>query len=635
VRADLVALSPEAVIALSNAGLVKRALREIAEGQGPALEELEDGTVIGTFADENVARLVPGKTLHETPCTCGAPRTCRHRVAVALAYKGWAGAHATIESWSPAEIDDAALERALGSRKLERARAAAKKRLLVTVEAGEPPTARLPACTVRFLVPRDVAYARCDCAEQGACEHLALAVWAFRLAPRGDGVVVSLGPEKARSERPFDEWAELGRDVVLGGIANGPALTQRFARARARARDERLVWIGSLADDLERVLDLYRARSALYSTGRALALVTELEARMRAVSREGELPHRYLLGEDEAPETLLDHVRLVSLGARVLADGELRTAHVYLADPDTATVLVLEKRFVLEEGSVGTGPALARRTIAPRISLGQAAHGQIVSKVVRRRANRSMTLAGSRTAQTSVTPQRGDYGELPPPILIASLEAHLAAERARPPAFLRPRVLAENVHAVAIGEVHDLSYLPAEQALVAIVRDRAGAPFFVRVVHRAAAPHAVDAAAAALAGPVRFVAGELTRGPHGPTIEPTAIAGAELVVPDLAGATESAPLARTAIKETTDPIDQAIGSAAAALEELLLVGLRHTDPGLEARFRALADRMDAVGLRASAIPIRALADRLGTDPEGAIDPFFDAAIRTELARRGA
>jgi hypothetical protein len=629
VRSDLAALTPEAVVALSNAGLVKRALREIADGKGPALAELEDGTVAGTFPDGNVAKLFAGKTLYEGACTCGAPNTCRHRVAVALAYKAsLPETDAAPGAWSPGEIDDAALERALGARKLDRARAAVKKGIIVTVEHGDPPTARLPACTVRFLVPRDVAYARCDCAEQGACEHLALAVWAFRLAS-GDAVV-SLGARE-RSSRPLAEFGEIGRDLVLEGIANGPPLAHRLARLRARASDERLVWIASLLEDLERTLDRYRARSALYSTSRAVALVAELEARMRAVEAPRELPARFVLGEDEAPETLLDHVRLVSLGARVIADGTVRTAHVYLADPDTATVLVLEKRFEVE--GAGTGAWLARKSIVPKLTLGQAAHGQIVSKVVRRRANRSMTLGASRTAQTAVTPHRGDYGELPPPIRIESLESHLAAERDRPPPFLRPRVLAENVHAVAVSGVHELAYLSAEQTLVAVVRDRAGGSFQVRVPHRAASPHAVDAAAAALEGPVRYVAGELSRGEYGPVLEPTAIAAAELVVPDLAGPIETVPLAKSALAGKADPIDELWRSTASALEELLLGGARHAEPGLEARLAALADRMDALGLGRSSPALRELAGRLGDDPDRAIDPFLDAAIRCELARR--
>ncbi len=71
-RADLLALSPESIAALANLGLVKRAQKEIAAGQGPALEEDDAGVVTGRFADGTVTRLVPGKPLREAPCSCGA-----------------------------------------------------------------------------------------------------------------------------------------------------------------------------------------------------------------------------------------------------------------------------------------------------------------------------------------------------------------------------------------------------------------------------------------------------------------------------------------------------------------------------------------------------------------------------------
>src|SRR5690242_18306476 len=89
-RADLLALTPQAIASLSNLGLVKRAQKELEQGKGPQLEELPDGTVVGSFEDGNTARLVPGKGLKDSPCSCNATTVCRHRVAVALAYPAYA-----------------------------------------------------------------------------------------------------------------------------------------------------------------------------------------------------------------------------------------------------------------------------------------------------------------------------------------------------------------------------------------------------------------------------------------------------------------------------------------------------------------------------------------------------------------
>ena len=73
---------------------------------------------------------------------------------------------------------------------------------------------------------------------------------------------------------------------------------------------------GELEDLLNRLLlEAYHARGARYTNAGARRLALELEARARAARATAELPARYVLGEDQAPETLLDHVRLVSLGA--------------------------------------------------------------------------------------------------------------------------------------------------------------------------------------------------------------------------------------------------------------------------------------------------------------------------------
>ena len=646
-RPDLLALTPEAVTALANAGLVKRALREIAEGQGPRLDEDAAGVVAGTFADGVVAKLVPGKTLKETPCTCGAANVCRHRVAVALAYKGWFeekhGDGPPPESarlpdvWSPSEIDDALIEKAIG-RRIERARLLVKKGVLVTVEPGAVPTAKLPACTVRFLVPRDVAYARCDCAEQGGCEHQAIAIWAFREAERGGPLtgplVVSLGGTRtAGSLAELDDAVALAQDVLVGGVSGSLPSAARFAQVRTRAEDRKMIWIASALEELELALDAYRARSALYSSAKVLSLLTEIEARSRAARNGGELPPRFVLGEDEAPETLLDHVRLVSLGARLRADGRTRYAEVFLADPDTATTLVLAKRWDFKDKETPEeGAQLGRRSVASRIALHQMAHGQVVSKAVKRRANRSMELAATRATQTSVTPQRGEWGSLPSPILVRDMEAHLAMLRARPPASLRPRVLAEDVHVVAVKAVSDVVYLSAEQMLVASLVDEADHPFSITVTHRSVAPYAVDAAAVALRGPVRFVAGQLQRGKLGMVLDVTSIAGDSVVVPDLAAETKSSgELPRHDLRARTDVIGETLRTCAASLEEIVHVGVKSLDEHAMRRLISAAHRAEEIGMRGLATELHAAHEAA---KRGEIDEtaraVISAALRAEV-----
>lgn len=631
-RLDLLALTPEAVASLANLGLVKRAQRDLAEGAAPSLAEDEAGVVTGTFADGVVARLPPGRTLKDSPCTCGAASTCRHRVAVALAYPAWhaerGGDAASTDpgEWSPADLDDAALGTTLGPKILARAEKALRKGLLVTVEHGTstPPAARLPSCTVRFLVPRDLAYARCDCVEAGACEHLALAVWAFREARGADGVVALGGDEGATQEASgIDDLAALARNVVASGIGGTTMGAARVAVVRARLDREGHVWLSSLLEDLERTVEAYHARSARYSHEHARRVLVEIEARRRALARPAELPRRYVLGDEEAAETQLDHVRLVSLGARLHADGEARSAEVFLADPDTATVLVLRKRW---SPSTETGPALARRPVSPRIGLGQLAHGQLVSKTVRRRANRSIEIGASRLAQSSVTPQDGSYESLPAPLLVRAVDDHLRALGARPPWMLRPRVLAETACVVAVSRVVGVGWDAAAQSIVALLLDEAGTPFRAIVSHRAVAPHAVDATSAAFGGEVRFVTGEMSRDTAGPILDVLAIAGERLVVPDLAEPAAPSPHGR-ALAEPPDPTRDAEARANGVLEELLVPGVAAAPTVVAERATRLADELRHLGMEGTARRIAGLAEALrGGSTEAAVEAWLRAGV---------
>ena len=669
IRADLLALTPEAVASLCNMGLVKRAQRELAAGTGPALVCDDDGTVVGTFPDAVVAKLPPGKAFVDCPCTCGATGVCRHRVAVALAYAPWQAAQAAQAAvaasgadadagdaadvdpdaadatdapaadapWSPGEIGDAPLLQALGERRLARARLLMRSPMLVTLESASPPTARLPSCTVRFLVPRDVAYARCDCVEPGACEHLALAVWAFRQATR-DGVMVLGGPAGATGRLTdgqlqglTDTVDTLFRPVLLDGLGHAPPNPAAFATGRARLEAAGSRWLVGLCVELERALEGYHARSALFGVTQLRSLHVEAEARLRTAASGAELPPAYVLGLGEASETQLDHVRLVSLGARVLADGETRHVQIFLADPDTATVLVLGKTW---HACADDGPTLAGKTIAPKLTVRQVAHGQVVSKAVTRRANRSIEIAASRAVLTSVTPQRGEWGSLPAPLLTPVCAS---AADTGPPAFLRPRVLAENVHAIAVGEVLGVRYRAGEQTLEADLLDTAGSHFLARVSHRSVSPHAIDAAREAFSRPVAFVSGELSGGAD-PVLEVLAIAGESLVVPDVAGPV----MAGAAAGEMpifgppgADPVSRGRSKTEGLLDELLHAGVRATPAPLVARVAAHAAALDDVGLRRLSARCGALAAALQVrDADAAVRAWRETALFAALLAIG-
>jgi uncharacterized Zn finger protein len=243
-RADLLALTPAALASLANMGLVKRAQKEIDAGKGPTIEIGADDSITGVFDDGVKATLLVGKGLADSPCSCGATTVCRHRVAVVLAYSRSAGAASPAETkWSPGVVTDEQLASAFGDRTVERADRLRQRGYLAEVRREEHPTAQLATSTVRFLVPGDVGFARCDCTQRTGCEHVVLAVWAFREAdqkdPNAKTLTVSVSTSRAQTASLLDDGLGVAEDLVAellldGATHTSPSGGARFSLARAR-----------------------------------------------------------------------------------------------------------------------------------------------------------------------------------------------------------------------------------------------------------------------------------------------------------------------------------------------------------------------------------------------------------------
>ncbi|APU16007.1 hypothetical protein [Actinoalloteichus fjordicus] len=91
-RSDLLALSTEALAALANRGLVKRAAKDLDAGVVPAVTLDADGTVHGRFPDGVGTALPGGVGLDGARCDCASISICRHRIGLVLAYQRQAGA---------------------------------------------------------------------------------------------------------------------------------------------------------------------------------------------------------------------------------------------------------------------------------------------------------------------------------------------------------------------------------------------------------------------------------------------------------------------------------------------------------------------------------------------------------------
>ena len=663
-RADLLALTEDALVSLTNRGLYKRAVKEVAAGTGPTVAA--DGDVVrGTFPDGVGCALPPGG-LEAAECGCGASGPCRHVVAVVLAYQASdsarsaasaSAASAAVEEWSPGDFTDEDLEALLGKRSMASARrrlAAGYLARVHTATAEEPvPRVELPNCSVRFLVPRDLAYARSD-ARDGK-EAIALAVWAWRtwaeqagevgdqhfsvggfsglsgpdgLGATGDaGATPDATPGVATvdsSSDPLESAIDLAADIFLTGVANLAAgFTPRLARLRRDLDAANLRWPLLAADDLADQLAAHAERAARHRPELVADLLAELVARSRAAASVRGQPRSRVLGTDEAAEVALRRLRLTALGCRVQAVGDDRRVLVFLADPAAGTVLTLENH----HPGPATGSDLAGRRLAGS-TVATLAGGNVVTETAHRRADRRLRLAVNRVARTTVSQSGGAWDHLPPGLLARDLDA-LAAEFDRlPPRLIRPRVDAEDVRVVETAEVTDLGYHPGSQRLTATIHGTAAGTAHLVAEHRAVAPAALDALADALTRNPRYVSATIRRGRGGLVLTPIAIvAEGRVIVPDLAAGTGDEDLA-TAGATRSDPLTDAIDSALFLLSETTHRGARHLPPTFSARLEATAHTLATAGLTRSADDLRTLARVLGPDPgRAAFDAWTDAAIR--------
>ncbi|WP_433472692.1 hypothetical protein ACQPZP_27930 [Spirillospora sp. CA-142024] len=648
-RADLLSLTPDALAALANRGLVKRAAKDLDAGNGPEITVSPDGDIDGAFPDGTKTSLPAGAGLEAATCSCAATGTCRHRICLVLAYQRTAseaepGAEPGAEPaapepvWSPGTFDDEALARLLGQRALTAARRTLRTGYSARIRRPTPqdPVAQveLPTCTVRFLVPDELGYVHTDAVAAVRGEVTVLAVWAFRIADErgltGDEIRLDVGGSAATTGDGLDAAVDLADQVLLEGAMHaGPVLAAALGRAAADLAAGGLHWPAAALDDLAAQLAAYHDRRADHDPGRIAGLHAEIHARHRAARAGG---HRsQVLGTNEAAETPLRRVRLAALGCRVAGTDGTRTAAIYLAHTGTGIVLVLKRHWDVPDGTSLTGADLAGRRIlgAPLRSLAAA---NVVSESATRSAGRVVRVAAGRIAKTTVTPLGDAWESLPAGLLVRDLSAERRALDALPPRLVRPRVEAELVRVIEIAEVRDIGYHPGSQRLEAVVADAEGTAAVVSADYSPHRPAALDALAEALAQTPRFVTGSVRRDRGGLVIDPFAVRTADgIVVPDLVAGDGAAGLDAPAA-EPRDPLGEAVDAALAVTAETAHRGLLGVSHGLRNRIARTAGTLEKAGLRTTAETLTALAAALASDDQArTVQAWADARIRLQTA----
>ncbi|TNE85821.1 MAG: hypothetical protein EP330_24605 [Deltaproteobacteria bacterium] len=616
-RSDLAALDVEALALLTNRGLAKRAAKMLDKGEGPSIDEDGEGTVTATFPDGVVTTWPADVALADSACSCGAAKACRHRVATALAYQG----EATPERgpWDPGAFTDEELEALVGANALRTARARLSKGVEAEVVRGEQPRVHLANGTVRFPVRDALAMAHCDALGAERNVMIVLAVWAFREA--GEGPEPSVQLVLGESEGIALDAAEAVLHIVHTSLSHGIADLPRTAaadlsRAREAARSAGWTWVADGLEDLEELLECWRARSQRYAPERVAWVLGELIARVRAARANAPPSPGWFLGRGVAPETALDHLTLMGLGARLRPADEEVEVDVYLLDLNGGAVLVYRRRIPREAPE----KLATRRVGDTRMRLADLASGVLTTQGAFRRANRLMRLASQRGGRKHDLKTGGGHGWKDLPLTIRSTAEVREVLTHRPPRTLRPRLLAEDLRVVAIDEVLGVSWQPGEQQLLAHLRLPDGSDAVLELEHDPLSPGGCAAVEAALRDGAHHVAGRVHL--HGAqlVISPTAIASqGGLTLPAFAaGGTVEAAVHRTPLGD--DPVHQALREARAALAEAAHRGLDQIRPSERA-----AKGLDAVGLTVAAR--RMLA---ATTPEAWADAWLTVVTALEI-----
>lgn len=520
IRQELLELTHQALITLSNAGFVKRGLKELEAGKIPTLEQQEDGTLIAHYADGNHTRLAPETALKEAECSCPATGMCRHRVMLVLTYQHLYNAQATTspeptaERWQPGQwIDE--LE-SLPATTRQRASMLASQGLIIELScpAGDVPSAKLPMSDVRFFSRHSMRFARCDCVEGTLCEHVILAVQAFAAAeafhPEFERITWQLQTKKSKASADDNPFAtQAGQQCVSSietlfqhlwkeGMSQPPAAFERIQLKALRAAQQlEWRWVVAQLQQLKENIHAFQHRASHYNAAHCLSMCAELSARlisaqhMAQQAAEGQLPAQHwrtIVGQGIDSESQLDHLRLISLGVQSWQDQEHYGAKLWFIDPDTGNLLHISREWPLKEQQ---STPIGTRRIA-NTPIATLAGGQLVAQGARRTAKGELKLE-ARGRRTGTAPLSQTSWDMPQvshcPATLAALRTHLAQQL---PSFVRPWHHADNLFIVPATTCQHLHWNAAQQQMEALLTDSDGDHLYLKLPSQPSAPHAVD-----------------------------------------------------------------------------------------------------------------------------------------------
>jgi hypothetical protein len=635
-RTDLLSLTGDDLARISTRGHVTAARKELEGRVTGQLTETPDGAVRVRWSDGRLSEVPAGAALDAGRCSCNEGRVCKHLVRLVLLYQQQTPRNhlpAATEPWDPGGISDDELARCCKPQTLARARQLFDAGVLAELVRASQPLARfhLPVCTVRFLLPNQPAYARCNCRGSAPCEHVALAVWAFRRLPaeQRSGIVTAGAPLAAMPPTLLDAIDAALLDFAEQGVSGlGKNALDRLARLARQCEEADLVWPDEVLRDWLTQLDCYIRHDARFDPILMAALVGELAIRTDALrSNTGALPGLLVSGSRSDRPAELEPGEYGGLGCGIRrARGGVELA-AYLYDRKAGHVLAITQEVV--------EPARDQDTSFAHLADRIAVHGLAGATFAAVGAGILRLPGGKRSPRYELLPGRAQKGrpspvllaqetlaweEIDPPVRMddfADLEAHLAL---LPPSSLRPRRVAEDFHVVKVASVEDARFDHAAQVVQAVLVDARGNRALLEHPYTSRGRAGVEVLLGRLnRGPGQpcFVAGQVSRSAGALIIRPVSLVCQEdgrrtLLQPWVERGSTSAGEEQTGESPAVPPdsATEYLEQIQAELGEALVLGMNRAGGAAAGDWAELARQGEAAGFARLSARVHALAEHL-------------------------
>ncbi|MEC9442320.1 MAG: hypothetical protein VYE40_14540 [Myxococcota bacterium] len=638
-RQDLLVLTDDDLATISNRGTVKRATKELEKATVTVeIEELDDkGGLRFTWSDDVVCTFAADVVVKDAECTCPATGICRHLIRSVLAYKTWAKEHAPeegaaegeaeelisadqLEPWDPGQFTDDDIKEVFSAKRMRKAKKEFEDGLVLELVRSTKPLVRFHKLghTLRFQVPGDLRYTRCDCAEDAPCIHVPMAIWGFRKLEeeKQSGFVSTTIHDEPRADELLEKVEDKIVDLLQHGFTGTPkAAMDRFQQLEHQLNEAEFIWPATIIQDLRQQYEHYANHDARFSPTYVADLIGEFLIRSDALRQEETpIPRLFIRGSVDDTKTKLGQTRLVGLGCTVIHRKKSVIIQAIMQDSATGMVMALGHEF-LNPADETTLPedfaALGAKLIIKGRDIASLGRGQLVLKKADLHADHHIELGRS---PASAYPQNFDWNTLPAPVHVENFDEIRARLGALPPASLRPRRIGEDFHVVPVARVEEATFSVRDQAVTATLVDSLGrtAMLFHPYTNRnRAGTERLLARLTRDPEHIEFIAGNMHVGAHGLIIRPTALVFKEdddsrSMLQPWVDAFEDRSANDTQLgnaRPPLDPIDLFRANLANALGELYLLGLSHVDAGVHKQWNRLYQYGLKLGLHDILAPV--------------------------------